>query len=384
MANIDSAQLPNGNEYNLQDNISGYAHKVASPTADNLASLDSNGDIADSGIAKGDVIQSNPNLLDNAWFTVNEGGQSSYNGGGITFNRWVLSGATNAITQNADGSVTVAKGTGITQATFYQRIETDRYSGHDITVSMLLGDDTVRKGTAHYVAGTAVTIYTDSDIVVSFDSGNAIKFDVKASSMTFKCLKAEIGKVSTILLDGKPEYAFELAKCQTSNALYDNLYSHKGNIVTSNSIAPTEDGATASKAYVVGEPFFRGGDFCKCISPIASGGSFTLNTNYAKIDVADILEYICKGGINIPLEIVNDLNAIDGDYTFNVSRWETSSTHTPYSESATIYGSGIVIAYQIPVGGGYYSVQMSLVVGENKMFIRSRAGGSWTSWTAIQ
>lgn len=223
---------------------------------------------------------SNENLLLNGWFIVNQNGQSNYNGGGVTFNNWVLSGATNTATQNADGSVTIAKGTGITQASFYQRIEPERYSGHDITVSMLLGDNTVRKGTAHYTQGTAVTLYSDSDIAVSIDGGNALKFDVRTSSMTFKYLKAEIGKASTILLDTKPEYAFELARCQTTKASSSGTLTNKGNLVTSNSIAPTEDGATASQAYTVGKHFFRGGDYCICISPIASGGSFTLNTNY--------------------------------------------------------------------------------------------------------
>lgn len=55
MANIESVKLPNGNEYNIKDAISGYVEPVTSPTADNLASLTASGGIADSGIAKTDV-----------------------------------------------------------------------------------------------------------------------------------------------------------------------------------------------------------------------------------------------------------------------------------------------------------------------------------------
>lgn len=51
-------------------------------------------------------------------------------------------------------------------------------------------------------------------------------------------------------------------------------------------IAPTEDSETASQAYAAGAYFFRGGNFCKAISPIASGASFTLGTNYQTTTVA--------------------------------------------------------------------------------------------------
>ena len=89
MANIESVKLPNGTQYDIKDNISGYAHKIASPTADNLVTLTASGDIADSGIAKSDVIQSNPNLLDNPFFTVNERGVTSWASGGFVMDRWV-------------------------------------------------------------------------------------------------------------------------------------------------------------------------------------------------------------------------------------------------------------------------------------------------------
>jgi len=51
-------------------------------------------------------------------------------------------------------------------------------------------------------------------------------------------------------------------------------------------IAPTENGATASQAYAQGKYFFRGGNFCKAKTAIASGASFTLNTNYEITTVA--------------------------------------------------------------------------------------------------
>ena len=52
------------------------------------------------------------------------------------------------------------------------------------------------------------------------------------------------------------------------------------------SIAPTEDGDVASQSYSQGEYFFRGTSFCKALTSIASGASFTLNTNYITTTVA--------------------------------------------------------------------------------------------------
>ena len=52
------------------------------------------------------------------------------------------------------------------------------------------------------------------------------------------------------------------------------------------SIAPVEDGTTASQAYAQGKYFFHNGDFCKAKTAIASGATFTLNTNYEVTTVA--------------------------------------------------------------------------------------------------
>lgn len=54
-------------------------------------------------------------------------------------------------------------------------------------------------------------------------------------------------------------------------------------------IAPVEDGDTASQAYAVGRYFYRNGAFCKAKAAIASGAAFTLNTNYEVTTVANEL-----------------------------------------------------------------------------------------------
>lgn len=54
-------------------------------------------------------------------------------------------------------------------------------------------------------------------------------------------------------------------------------------------IAPIENGTTASQAYAQGKFFLKNNQFCKALTSIASGATFTLGTNYEVTTVADQL-----------------------------------------------------------------------------------------------
>lgn len=56
-------------------------------------------------------------------------------------------------------------------------------------------------------------------------------------------------------------------------------------------IGNVEDGANASQAYAVGSHFIRGGKFCTVTSPVTTGSTWTLNTNYVEGTIADNLSY---------------------------------------------------------------------------------------------
>lgn len=56
MAVIDSVKLPDNSTYDVADNYSGYAKKVAGATTDDLASLTAAGDLADSGKKLSDLV----------------------------------------------------------------------------------------------------------------------------------------------------------------------------------------------------------------------------------------------------------------------------------------------------------------------------------------
>ena len=55
-------------------------------------------------------------------------------------------------------------------------------------------------------------------------------------------------------------------------------------------VAPVENGATASRAYAIGEHFIKDGAFCTAKTAIASGATFTLNTNYIAGNIAGEFE----------------------------------------------------------------------------------------------
>ena len=64
------------------------------------------------------------------------------------------------------------------------------------------------------------------------------------------------------------------------------------------SIGTDESGrTTASKAYAIGEHFYKDGKFCTAKAAIASGATFTLNTNYVEGTVAD--EFLKKKDVYI-------------------------------------------------------------------------------------
>ncbi len=293
MANIDRIKLPDNSEYDLQARVIGAVNG-------NVAVMDGNGNVADGGTKLSDLKSGHRNLINNPFFTINERGQSSYSVTGnwdITFDGWLLESenlTTVTVTQNADGSVTLDKavGSGYAQIKSYLPDSlAKQLVGKEVTFSI--------KTSGGLFEGTwTVPATNDEAAKVVIDNGwtfnyvsyfnlgtneNYVRILSESgtlSPVTIYSVKLEVGSTSTLENDVAPDYAFELAKCQTSTAIGSDTYANQGNLVVSNAIAPTEDGATASKAYAEGEYFIRGGKLCICKTAISSGGSFTLNTNY--------------------------------------------------------------------------------------------------------
>ena len=175
---------------------------------------------------------SNPNLLDNPWFTVNQrgftsdshsGGLSSYSA--FVSDRWkyiVNADRAGSVQINSDCSITVSS----TNNIIYLAQEIDRdnnYSvfldGKTFTLSVLLSDGTILSGTQTFYLNTSVTMFTSDNMGARLYSNAPTRIQValdiyNGKSVTIKAVKLELGKVSTLANDTAPNYAEELLKCQ--------------------------------------------------------------------------------------------------------------------------------------------------------------------------
>ena len=93
--------------------------------------------------------------------------------------------------------------------------------------------------------------------------------------------------------DNNPEQYISNAQIvKGSMALSYMPYAPSNNELTKISAIGTDESGrtTASKAYAIGEHFYKDGKFCTAKTAIASGATFTLNTNYVEGDVASVLD----------------------------------------------------------------------------------------------
>lgn len=156
---------------------------------------------------------SNPNLLDNPWFTVNQRGLTRYTGGGYTVDRW-RTGAAGATIDIDENGVTLSPDASFG---FQQKLTAELATalvGKTVTYSILFQNGTLRTLTftwpnspnvsAGVISGIG-TLYVGTALGISF---------VHPSALSIRAMKLELGSVSTLANDAPPCYAEELAKCQ--------------------------------------------------------------------------------------------------------------------------------------------------------------------------
>ena len=181
---------------------------------------------------------SNPNLLDNPWFTVNQRGQSSYSqaaiGSSYTIDRWKLyceqTGSSAQLDVNSDESITLS-GNKPLFIQFIEPKELKKLAGKTMTVSVFRGDGSVDIGTKTLPNplptssfSTLGAFISNSDYTLSATSGREsvqseweiirLQCHSANASLTIKAIKLELGSVSTLAQDTAPNYATELLKCQ--------------------------------------------------------------------------------------------------------------------------------------------------------------------------
>ena len=170
------------------------------------------------------VTYSNPNLLDNPWFTVNQRGQSEYNftgADGYTVDRYFLENSTLNVTDNG---VELGVGGVLIQ---YEDLESCKnLVGKTVTVSIRTSDgeifavtnlfpdidkDTTKGFSTTLANGLGVSVISFS---VQTDKVQTLRLFAAESLVTIKAVKLELGPVSTLANDTAPDYATELLKCQ--------------------------------------------------------------------------------------------------------------------------------------------------------------------------
>ena len=165
---------------------------------------------------------SNPNLLDNPWFTVNQRGQNSYSGSVYGFDRW--KGLRAVVTQESNGILVVFDNTSSTFGRIHQHIEDySNLIGRTVTLSYMTEDGNVYSKTAVFPekGGTSIhSGYVDNvEVALFFGSSDTypvfgIQSNSTSNTTVVKAVKLELGSVSTLAMDKEPNYATELLKCQ--------------------------------------------------------------------------------------------------------------------------------------------------------------------------
>lgn len=165
----------------------------------------------------------NPNLLDNAWWgsgeVVNQRGQSSVTLTGNSqywIDRWTTTQYNGTATVGLGASGITITPSGSSMGYMRQVIPNGTsLDGKVLTASILLSNGTVYSGTITRAAGTT-QVFLDSDgIYLALTNADMWYVRIGRIARTIRAVKLELGTVSTLANDAPPNYAEELAKCQS-------------------------------------------------------------------------------------------------------------------------------------------------------------------------
>ena len=174
---------------------------------------------------------SNPNLLDNPWFTVNQRAQSSYTTNNTTIktvDRWYINAPTERTMNVVDDGIKFPNG----MESFFETIEPElvkKLKGKVVTLSVKFSG-TPSSGEFFGIIADGHSWYVPSQC--HFNSAingiASITFEMPnftntnryhvwmyiQSAITIHAVKLELGSVSTLAMDTAPSYTSELLKCQ--------------------------------------------------------------------------------------------------------------------------------------------------------------------------
>ena len=151
---------------------------------------------------------SNPNLLINPDFKINQRGATSYEKQGYSVDRWKIWNVT--VTPNANGGITVKNDKYTDSGTFIQILENATEA--DSTLSCYV---TSVSGTVTMVADDNSQVVLKQGLNVVHTSNSTKNFTIllnQGTSITLKWVKLEQGKVATAFI--APNMAEEITKCK--------------------------------------------------------------------------------------------------------------------------------------------------------------------------
>lgn len=172
----------------------------------------------------------NPNLLINPWFTVNQRGFTTASSASGTYvaDRWKVVSASDITITNGDGGITIDNTNGasyVTMETLLAPNVSKSLLGRELTMSLakVIGVTDVWKTVtmpdslpqSSTVIDTVATEEYTLRVVIT--GSGYVKVDVQVKeghSVTIRAIKLEIGGVTTLARDSRPDMANELAKCQ--------------------------------------------------------------------------------------------------------------------------------------------------------------------------
>ena len=190
---------------------------------------------------------SNPNLLDNPFFTVRQRGNGPFTGADVTgIDRWKTTNSNATITGN-DGYITLTAASG-GNAFLVQYTDTE-YEGTYTYSAYIRGSGGGYVGVTNADRSAVLSSKTfdnvgnnwtliSGTVTTSGDGIGTFTIRVNAgTSIDIKCVKLELGSVFTLANDAPPDYAEELAKCQYyCRVIEGNTYTAIGQAVASTSV----------------------------------------------------------------------------------------------------------------------------------------------------
>lgn len=355
--------------------LSGKADVVSSATNGDLAGLDANGNLTDSGIPaanvadhdyvdSGDSAQEALTRASIGWTGKNElpitlDGLKALNTDGTwDGNVYTRRDVTFTFTTNNAGYVTKITVNGTASGHAELKIKTafhpdagkyvisrggEQTSDVQLYVNLYNGDTIVRQVTNLTTTNSyEFTIdYLDYDRIVM---GAWVNSGKTASNIEIYPMLCD-----TRIKDSTFEpYHESVEECKCDNSV----------------IAPVENETTASKAYVVGNHFVRNGAYCLVTAAIASGATLTEGANYVASSVGEA-EHVCRITYN------GDCDALGPGIVY----YGNSGSHTPFNWA-------IINTYYANQGGDN-RVQVAYSSVTASIAIRQYGGGAWSAWKNV-